>query len=267
MLYIISIIFIIIILFIMYDSYAKIDITKYYIKNNKIDKNIKILLLSDLHNRNIKDELNNIIKKSNPDIIILSGDMVENYPIDANNFINMLEIFDNYTTYYLYGNHEDVMLNKEKYDKIIEKSNLILINDDSVELSKNIRLYGLFLPEFLCDIKYKTKLNSSYINDKIGKINKKKYNILIAHNPLDADLYSDYGFDITISGHIHGGIIDLPIFGPLLSPERKFFPKYSKGIYKLNNMFLIVSRGLGFSKILSFRMFNHAEVVIINLEK
>ena len=43
-------------------------------------------------------------------------------------------------------------------------------------------------------------------------------------------------------------MIRLPLVGALLSPERKFFPKYNSGIYGINNKFMIVSRGLGHSR-------------------
>ena len=110
-------------------------------------------------------------------------------------------------------------------------------------------------------------VNYDYINDRIGSINKNNYNILVAHNPTDADAYENYGFDLVLSGHIHGGIIILPKLGGVFSPEYRFFPKYYRGLYTLKKMKLIVSRGLGFSKRLPFRMFNPAEVVIINLMK
>lgn len=64
-----------------------------------------------------------------------------------------------------------------------------------------------------------------------------------------------------MSGHIHGGIIRLPIVGGILSPERKFFPKYSLGEYKKGKTHMIVSAGIG-----KFRLFNPSEVVEIILE-
>ena len=89
------------------------------------DKNLKIMLLSDLHNRNIKNKLVKIISDENPDIIVLCGDMVNNYPCDSKNFINMLDIFKNYKTFYTYGNHEEEITHKNRinYSKKICKTN------------------------------------------------------------------------------------------------------------------------------------------------
>ena len=59
-------------------------------------------------------------------------------------------------------------------------------------------------------------------------------------------------------------MIRLPFIGAILSPERKFFPKYSSGIYEINNKKLLVSRGLGHSRP-GIRLFNKREIVSITL--
>ena len=43
----------------------------------------------------------------------------------------------------------------------------------------------------------------------------------------------------------------------LFSPERRFFPKYSKGVFEVGNMKLLVSGGLG-----KLRLFNPPEVAV-----
>ena len=61
-----------------------------------------------------------------------------------------------------------------------------------------------------------------------------------------------------------GGMIRLPFIGAVLSPERKFFPKYSSGVYEINNKKLLVSRGIGHSRP-GIRLFNKREIVSITL--
>ena len=262
---VISIIFIILIIY----SCNKIDITRYEIKDKKIDKNLKIMHLSDLHDRNITKRLEKIIQNENPDLIILSGDMINEYKGQQNNFYKLINILEKYETYYTYGNHEENMKKniRTKYDEKINKSKINIINNTSTQISKNIDLYGLDL-----DITYfegwrKKKLTKEYIQEKIGEMDENKYNILIAHNPLMAYAYKETNADLVLTGHVHGGIIIVPFIGGLLSPEYKFFPKYYDKIHKIKNMTMVVSRGLGFSARVPLRMFNPAEVVIINLTK
>jgi len=50
----------------------------------------------------------------------------------------------------------------------------------------------------------------------------------------------------------------------LLSPERKFFPKYDAGKYQVNGKVLIVNRGLGNGDF-GIRVFNRPEISVITL--
>ena len=267
-LYIIIIIFIVVIIS-MIVSHYKLDITKFDIKNNKIDKNIKIMFLSDLHNRNITQKLTRIINDQKPDLIIMGGDMINERLKYTHNFIDLYKSLEKEKIYYTYGNHEDELYyeDKEKYNKIINKSNMIILNDKNEKLSNNIVLYGLKSQKEDYLNFGKLCLSKKIIESKLGKFDKDKFNILIAHNPLEFDSYVKSDADLVLSGHIHGGLVRLPFLGGLLSPDYTFFPKYYSGIYTKNNTSMIVSRGLGFSRRIPFRVFNNGEVVIINLKK
>ena len=93
---------------------------------------------------------------------------------------------------------------------------------------------------------------------------KSQYNILLAHNPLIFEEYAKYNVNLIFSGHVHGGMIRLPIIGAILSPERKFFPKYNNGIYRVKDKIMIVSRGLGHSRP-GIRIKNKPELISITL--
>lgn len=248
-------------------SYIKIDVTRFNIKDKKIDKNLKILLLSDLHNRDIKNKIEKIIKEENPNIIILSGDMINEFEGDQENFFKLIPVLEKYKTYYTFGNHEEACIKdlKTNYLKRLSKTKLILLNDEKTKLTDNMMLYGLDVDISFFEGLRKKKLDNKYIEGRLGKLNTEKYNIAIAHNPLMAYAYESYGFDLVFSGHVHGGLVKLPFLGGILSPEYKLFPKYYEGIYNLNKTKMVVSRGLGFCKRLPIRILNPAEIVIINL--
>ena len=251
--------------------YIKIDISKYNIYSNKIDKDIRIMFLSDLHNRNIYKRLSKIINKTKPDIIICGGDMINESINKIHNFMKITPLFKNYKAYYTFGNHEEV-INKnnikeyKEYIKYINKTNIILVNNNNIDISNNIKLYGLDLILDHYGRFGKLCLNKDIITEYIGKLNTNKFNILVAHNPLEFDSYVDYKADLVLCGHIHAGVIRIPFLGALLSPDYTFFPKYYEGKYKKDNTTMIVSRGLGFSTKIPFRINNNPEVVIINLK-
>jgi predicted MPP superfamily phosphohydrolase len=83
--------------------------------------------------------------------------------------------------------------------------------------------------------------------------------ILLAHSPMGFEAYQEWGADVVLSGHVHGGIVRLGGIG-LLSPERKFLPQYTKGIYVKTGCTMQVSAGIG-----KFRLCNPPEIVLMEL--
>lgn len=258
---------------IVLDSYINIDVSHYEIKSDKLNQkynNYKIMLLTDLHNRDITEKLVKIVNEENPNIIVMSGDMINEKVDGFDNFFNLCKELKDKTVYYVFGNHEENMSDEKQnefIEKIKEKTNVILLNNDKVELDDSFTIYG-----FSHQVKYylastKEKIDLNYIEERIGKIDINKFNLLISHDPLLYNLYSEYGFDMVLSGHLHGGIINIPFVGGLLSPDFTFFPKYYKGVNKIENTNLVISRGLGYGYMIPIRVFNRGEVVIINLMK
>lgn len=255
-----------------------LGISKYKIVNNKIPRefnNYKIIHLSDFHNyKYIGDNNSTIIDKidnEKPNIIVITGDMVNKYDKKFDNFFSLVEALSGkYEMYYIVGNHEK-RLNCYYLNMIMTKLknlNVKVINNQKITLARKhacINLYGLDIPLSF----YKTKnrpLNiEEIVSAELIKCKGKEYNILLVHNPLYFDFYAKYNIDLTLAGHVHGGMIRIPFIGGLLSPERKFFPKYNSGIYDIDNKKLIVSRGMGHSSP-GIRIFNMPEIVSITLQ-
>lgn len=264
-----------------------LEITKYEIENEKIPKefnNFKIVQISDLHNKSFgKDNkrLLETIDSQNPDIVVITGDLVEG---DNKNFdvaLNLIdELLKKYKVYHIIGNHEQKSLikkHKELYktyfDKLYKK-NIVNLDNEKIRIKKDgkyINIYGLIIPleyypYFFKNYENKNmKLEQDFINNKLGEINRDEYNILLAHTPFFFEDYEKYGVDLVLSGHVHGGIIRLPKVGGLLSPNREFFPKYDFGKYIKNNTTMLLSKGLGGSKVL-IRFACKPEIVSITLK-
>lgn len=68
--------------------------------------------------------------------------------------------------------------------------------------------------------------------------------LLLAHEPDIADLTASTGrFGLQLSGHSHGGQVQMPLVGPLHLPQ--FARKYPCGWYRVGAMQLYTNRGLG----------------------
>ena len=104
------------------------------------------------------------------------------------------------------------------------------------------------------------------MTEMLGEPDKRWYNILIAHDPLHFKSYSDYGSDLIVSGHLHGGVVRLPGLGGLISPELKLFPKYDAGEYRRKGSRMLVTKGLGMHTI-HVRINNPTELMIVDLHR
>ncbi len=68
--------------------------------------------------------------------------------------------------------------------------------------------------------------------------------ILLVHEPDLADRFSlDGRVSLQLSGHSHGGQIRLPKIGSVILPYMAW--KYDKGLYKINDMWLYTTIGIG----------------------
>lgn len=276
---------------VIYKVLEKESTTLERVEYDIVDKNIpkefdnyKILQISDLHNKTFGKNNINLIKEIddiNPDIIVITGDLVDG---EKNNFKVALDLIDyissKYKVIHIVGNHEQKSLNKkykkdyEEYFRLFKEKNIIDLDNDKIEISKgnsHINIYGVVVPlecypYFFSNYGSKNKgLDDRFMEDNLGEIDNKQYNILLAHNPFFFKSYSDWGADLVLSGHVHGGIIRIPKFGGVLSPNREFFPKYDLGEYNLKGSKMILSKGLGGSKVV-IRINCKPELVQINLK-
>lgn len=259
-----------------------VEVTRKEIVSNELRNNekIKIIHISDLHGKdfgNNNKEIIDIIKEENPDIILLTGDMINSRNDDGSAAVSLLQnLQGKYPVYYSYGNHEQYCrLNTPEifldYEEKVKKSGCIILDNEikNVEInSLNLTLYGL------TSIPYHKKVSETYlssssfnvefINEIIGRPSNESVNILLAHDPTWFDLYTEWGANIVFSGHMHGGAIRLPFLGGVVSPNRELFPKYDAGLFKKDQTVLHISRGLGTS-VERIRIFNRPEITVLNI--
>jgi uncharacterized protein len=69
-------------------------------------------------------------------------------------------------------------------------------------------------------------------------------NVMLSHNPDVFPVAAAQGYDLTISGHTHGGQIDVEILHQHIDVARYFTP-FVKGLYRRGNSSVYVSNGLG----------------------
>ena len=246
----------------------------------------KFIFISDLHGKIYGKEnttLIQLINKANPDCVLIGGDMMvggENpkyefgySPISEKSVDISVDLISKlskkYTIIHALGNHEEKLHSElwRKYNEALKEFNVKLIDNDVYRFinddEEQIDIYGLSLGrEFYPKFKRK-ELDVRNITDKIGTKGE-NYSILMAHSPVYFSAYSKWGADLTLSGHLHGGIMRLPFVGGVIGPDFFIFPKYSGGLYKENNRNMIVSCGAGMHTV-NLRIFNPPELTLVEL--
>jgi len=238
----------------------------------------KILHLSDLHKKTFGNDYECLIKKSHaekPDYIFFTGDLYSRTETELEGKVRLMDRLRQIApVYYIIGNHElDHIERTEKLICQLEPLGIHVLRNSKARLFSGadyIDVYGVdFGLQYFVNAdggySHLPEVTEEHLHKLIGEADNSKFNILLAHTPFPFECYAKWGADMTFSGHCHGGVVRLPFIGGLLSPERKFFPKYSKGIYeKYENgrvRRMLVSAGLG-----KFRVNNPAEIVVLTMK-
>lgn len=251
----------------------------YEIRSGKLTKPCKLVLLSDLHNKSFgkgNDRLLATIREIEPDAVLAAGDMLTaERGADFTNALTLMErLAESYPIYYGMGNHEYRLgLYPERYPGMYEgytaglkKAGIEpLINETAYLPAWNIAVCGVQIDRDYYRHFRRAPMEPSYLRKLLGTPDREKFQLLIAHNPVYFDAYVDWGADLVVSGHVHGGIMRLPFLGGVLSPSLTLFPKYDGGMFREHGSTMILSRGLS-SHTIPIRIFNPGELIVIELK-
>lgn len=250
-------------------------------KLNGLKKERKIVFLSDLHNNSYGKQNQKLVRAiagESPDFIFVGGDMVvgkkEATQTVAEEFVSQLTKIC--PVYYANGNHEFRMkINPDvygdiyaKYKSKLENAGVVFLENSNMKLQwedSTIKVIGLEIPREGYKKFKNVKIPLEEITRRIGKSESQEFQILLAHNPIYMDLYCEWGADLVLSGHIHGGVVRIPFVGGVISPQFRLFPRYSGEYKKRGNTSMVVSKGLG-THTIKVRFINPAEVVVLHIK-
>jgi len=222
----------------------------------------KILQLSDIHLGSWNHKYNKfspiikLVNSQQPDLIVFTGDMVNNFAEEAAGWQPyFLEMKAKDGKYAILGNHdygdytdwksnEERNNNKYKIKQYIRDFGFKLLLNENVYLkrgSDSIMLIGVE--------NWSKKNTSNYcnLNEALGSNQSKITRILLSHDPMqwNAEVVGKKNLILTISGHTHASQLSIKIGKKLFSPLAFVF-KYWEGLYKVNNQYLYVNRGIGY---------------------
>ncbi|WP_270607703.1 metallophosphoesterase, partial [Bacillus mobilis] len=251
-----------------------ISITEVKITSSKIPssfKGYKILQISDLHNKQFGDNQDVLIQKIksiDPDVIAITGDLIDSKSYDAEVSMQLIrEIVKKYPVYFVTGNHEQWSGKYNRLEKELKKYDVNVLRNEHVGIRKGeqeINLLGIDDPEFVTGNRDEGNIIIDEIKKAKIEMQPDTYNVLLSHRPEFLTEYAKEKVDLVLSGHAHGGQVRLPFIGGLVAPNQGIFPTYTAGLYEKQNTSMVVSRGLG-NSIIPQRIFNRPELVVVQL--
>ena len=233
-----------------------------------------LLQITDLHHREMGKNNCRIVRKAaelHPDHIVLTGDLISRDMRDFHGIASFLTALSKISPVWIcVGNHELDLPPAvwEQLRQTIAQSGCRLLQNQtiSLEMPGSVPLYlagadlayGVYRDE---NRKFRNlqPYTAADLENDLGR--RRGCTVLLAHNPLLLDSYAGWGADLVLCGHVHGGLVRLPFLGGVLSPERKFFPKYDKGLYEKDGTKMYVSGGIG-----KPRLCNPPEINLIHLK-
>lgn len=247
-----------------YISTKGLVVKEYPIKTKELSNNydgFKIVHFSDLHYgstvglKELKDTVKKI-NKLNPDIIVFTGDLVENNlklsKKELNNIIKELnKLKPKIETLAVIGNHD---YDHDYWNKIVPNLDWTVLDNTYKYVYNGSNEKIVFVGfDDLTEGKPDYDNAFSFLNEQTEKL----YTIVLAHEPDQVDEISDYEFNLVLSGHSHLGQVRLPLIGALYTPigSKKYFDEH----YKIGNADLYINGGIGTS-LVKLRFFNNPSI-------
>lgn len=282
----------------------KIKVQNYKVRTNKNIK-MRICLLSDIHHdkwakKEFYNKLISNIKLVSPHYIVLAGDIIDCGKILNN--INSKQLIEYFieelgkitTTIVTVGNH-DIQYSFDKNDNIsydlkwfesLKKfKNVVYLFNEGIKFN-NLEFIHWTPTSTWYRNKNKDAIHNEFRRYPIKFEMNNNYKIFIMHSPVAITMKHNYtkipgltnNVNIILSGHMHNGalpefleFLDFKKEGRgIMSPNKKWFPKYCRGLHKIDKMNIVISRGIReFNHPKIFRIFNflyNSEITIVDLE-
>lgn len=251
----------------------RLEVTNYIVQSDKIPaafNGFKIAQISDYHSDSVPG-VTDAIREIKPNLIVSTGDLAD----DEGSYLPALHLCEQIApiapVYAVTGNHDVWRGDYGDFERDIYNAGVTTLHNERVLLDgdgESISLAGIDDPFTLSATRA-----SENVRKSLSKIRGYDgYDILLFHRANLFDCVKDQGFDLILSGHMHGGQVRFPNGRGFVSPKSSwtgkhsvFFPKYSGGRYTSDNTEMLVSRGIG-NPMLIPRLFNRPELAIVTLQ-
>lgn len=231
-----------------------IVVREYPIYTSKIQEDInglKIVHFSDIHFNKARtmekiDTMIELINKTNPDIVIFTGDLIDKkYAINSQEKKELIDKFNAINAKvgkYAISGDEDF----DTFKEIFDNSGFQIVNNQLEKIYVKDSVIDLIAVD-------EAGLETTFENHEVANLT-----IALVHKPdLSDEIVNMYKPDIILAGHSHNGQVILPVLGAMMKKEGA--KKYYKSSYVIQDTKLYISGGIGNTNY-EFRLNNHPSI-------
>lgn len=255
----------------------------YEVHNPKIKQNqsVRFAVLADVHGSEFGTDncdLQAKIRENLSDAILVAGDMVVRKDVSTleNARKLLISLAKDFPVFYGLGNHESKMKIEGhpcqseylEYEQSLRKAGVHILTNEKYEFQAkgtSLVINGLELPLEYYHKPTSPKLTDQAMEQLMGKPEPDAVNILLAHSPKYGRTYFNWGADLILSGHYHGGVLRFSRHIGTISPQLMPFPRYCCGDFYQDGQCMIVSAGLG-EHTMPLRIHNPRELIFIEMK-
>lgn len=228
---------------------------------------ITILHISDVHAGQFmeRDQMQEVVARANEqraDLVLQTGDMIDYSPSYIPPYVDAFrDLSAPLGVITCLGNH-DLYTGADKVIKAVRDAGQILVRGEAHLIERNgstLALAGIDDPDnWVYD-----DPQTVAVDRVLRGLPSDAFTILLAHRPGAFDAARQRGVPLTLSGHIHGGQIAIPLVG---WSAGQLITKYVAGHFESGRSQLYVSRGIGVVGV-PIRVFVPPELVLFTLRR
>ena len=256
-----------------------LTVTRFELSQPKLSEPLRIVQLTDLHNSEFgkgNDRLIRKVAEQEPDLILLTGDMLNQYEERTDVPVNLIrELSQIAPVYASYGNHEEQ--HEKNYGTDLRagftEAGATVLEYDWIDVEvkgQKLRIggiYGYCMAGYYLKTDETDEMETAFLDDFCDTDRTK---LLLCHMPVAWIKYGSLDYwdaDYVFAGHAHGGQVRIPFVGGLYAPDQGRFPGRCEGLFFSKDALhtLVLSRGLGTSKSKLPRFNNIPEILVLDL--
>ncbi|MHB1653128.1 MAG: metallophosphoesterase [Desulfitobacteriaceae bacterium] len=234
---------------------------------------ITIAQITDLHLESLQIKTQQIVEAltfKEPDLLVITGDIISTRS-DLNRVMAYLDPLQaRFGRYVVMGNndysHFSHTLFKRYFSLLRNMGWVPLLNEAEYIAKLNLWVIGIDDPATAHDDVPKAYKRLMSANSEMTSKKSPGFRLALAHSTDCLDDVSQYGADLLLTGHTHGGQIRLPGLQPFMTNTYLGDEGIYEGYHVINGVPLYINRGLGES-VIPFRFNVPPEIAFFTLHK